>query len=94
MISPASYTVTVSLDGYTTITSTLSLAADQQLTNVRVALSKAAGTLAGTVTTASDNKPAGGVSVTVTAGCADGHHGDPVRRGRREVGGRRVADTR
>lgn len=68
LISPASYTVTVSLDGYTTITSTLSLAADQQLTNVRVALSKAAGTLAGTVTTASDNKPAGGVSVTVTAG--------------------------
>jgi 5-hydroxyisourate hydrolase-like protein (transthyretin family) len=68
LVTPASYTVSVSMDGFTTVTSNLSLSADQQLTDVRLALSKASGTLAGIVTTVSDGKPAGGVTVTVAAG--------------------------
>jgi 5-hydroxyisourate hydrolase-like protein (transthyretin family) len=67
LITPASYTVSVTMDGFTTVSSNLSLSADQQLNNVALSLSKASGSLSGTVTTV-DGKPAGGVTVSVTAG--------------------------
>src|SRR5699024_3736084 len=66
--TPASYTITVTDSGYTTTTSTLSLATGQRLTGVLLSLSKAAGSLSGMVTTLADGKPAAGVTVTITSG--------------------------
>jgi hypothetical protein len=70
LVTPATYTVTVTLPGYTTVTSTLSLASGQKLTGVLLSLSQAAGSLSGMVTTLSDSKPAPGVTVTITSGVA------------------------
>jgi 5-hydroxyisourate hydrolase-like protein (transthyretin family) len=70
LVTPATYTVTVTLPGYTTVTSTLSLASGQKLTGVLLSLSQAAGSLSGVVTTLSDSAPAPGVTVTITSGSA------------------------
>ena len=70
LVTPATYTVTVTANGYTTVTSTLSLTTGQKLTGVLLSLSKAAGSLSGRVTTVADGKPAPGVTVTVASGSA------------------------
>jgi 5-hydroxyisourate hydrolase-like protein (transthyretin family) len=70
LVTPATYTVTVTANGYTTVTSTLSLTSGQRLTGVLLSLSKAAGSLSGTVTTVADGKPAPGVTVTIASGAA------------------------
>lgn len=68
LVTPGTYTVTVSLAGYTTSSSSLSLDAGQALDGVQLSLAKAAGSLAGAVITLADNSPAPGVKVTVSSG--------------------------
>ncbi|WP_029135755.1 carboxypeptidase-like regulatory domain-containing protein [Nakamurella lactea] len=68
LVTPATYTVTVTAPGFGTQTSTLTLAAGQKLTDVRFTLSHSAGTLSGHVNTLADQAPAGGVGVTLTSG--------------------------
>lgn len=68
LVTPGTYTVTVSLAGYTTSSSSVSLNAGQVLDGVQLSLAKAAGSLAGAVTTLTDNAPAPGVKVTVSSG--------------------------
>ena len=70
LVTPATYTLTVTAPGYTTVTSTISLSSGQKLTNVLASLSDAAGSLSGMVTTLADGKPAPGVTVTITSGAA------------------------
>src|SRR5699024_4422840 len=72
LITPATYTVTVTAPGYTTVTSTLSLTSGQNLTGVLLSLSQAAGSLSGMVTTLADGKPASGVTVAITSGASSG----------------------
>ena len=69
LVTPSTYTVTVTAEGFGAQTSTLSLAAGQQLGGVQVNLSRSTGEISGLVSTVADNKPAAGVSVTV--GVAD-----------------------
>lgn len=66
--TPATYTVTVTADGYTPVTSTLTLTEGQKLTDVLLALQVSSGTLSGMVTMVDDGSPASGVEVTVVAG--------------------------
>jgi 5-hydroxyisourate hydrolase-like protein (transthyretin family) len=68
LATPATYTVTVTAPGYTTVTSTLTLTDAQKLTGVLLSLQTSAGTLSGMVTLAADGTPATGVAVTVAAG--------------------------
>jgi 5-hydroxyisourate hydrolase-like protein (transthyretin family) len=68
LATPATYTVTVTAPGYTTVTSTLTLTDAQKLTGVLLSLQTSAGTLSGMVTLAADGAPATGVAVTVAAG--------------------------
>jgi len=68
LATPATYTVTVTAPGYTTVTSTLTLTEAQKLTGVLLSLQTSAGTLSGTVTLAADGSPAAGVAVSVAAG--------------------------
>ncbi len=68
LVTPATYTVTVSAPGYTTVTSTLSLTSGQRLTGVLLSLSAAAGSLSGIVSTVGDGKPAPGVTVSIASG--------------------------
>ncbi len=69
LVTPSTYTVTVTAEGFGAQTSTLSLAAGQQLGGVQVNLSRSTGEISGVVSTVADQKPAAGVSVTV--GVAD-----------------------
>lgn len=68
LATPATYTVTVTAPGYTTVTSTLTLTQAQKLTGVLMSLQASSGTLSGMVTLAADGTPATGVAVTVAAG--------------------------
>ncbi|HET8582967.1 MAG TPA: carboxypeptidase regulatory-like domain-containing protein [Jatrophihabitans sp.] len=65
--TPGTYTVVAQVNGYSTQTMTLTLAAGEKLTGVAVSLSRSSGSLHGTVTTA-NGAGAGDVSVTVTDG--------------------------
>lgn len=68
LVTPGTYTVTVSKNGFATQSSTLTLAAGQKLSNLRFTLSRSAAALSGTVTLLPENSPAPGVSVVVTGG--------------------------
>jgi hypothetical protein len=65
--TPATYTVTISREGYTSETRTFNLSAAQQLSDAVITLSKSTGSIQGTVNLAGDG-PIGGVKVTVTGG--------------------------
>ena len=68
LVTPGTYTVQVSLDNYTPQSATLTLTAGEKLQGVQIALTKASGQINGLVTTLADNKPAAGVTVTVSTG--------------------------
>jgi len=68
LVTPATYTVTVTSPGFTTQTTSVVLADGQKLTGVQLTLARSAGSLSGSVTTMPGNVPAAGVTVTVTSG--------------------------
>ena len=68
LVTPATYTVSVTSPGFTTQTTSVALADEQKLTGVQLTLARSAGSLSGSVTTLPGNAPAAGVSVTVSAG--------------------------
>jgi hypothetical protein len=68
LVTPATYTVTVTSPGFTAQTSTLTLADGQKLTGVQLTVARSSGSLSGTVTTLPGNVPAAGVTVTIAAG--------------------------
>ncbi len=70
LVTPATYSVTVSSPGFSPQTTSVSLADGQRLTGVQLALARSSGSLFGVVTTLPGNAPAPGVTVTVTAGTA------------------------
>ena len=70
LVTPATYTVTVSSPGFSPQTTSVSLADGQRLTGVQLALARSSGSLFGVVTTLPGNVGAAGVAVTVTAGTA------------------------
>ncbi len=65
--TPATYTVTISRDGFRSETRTFDLSAAQQLADAVITLSKSTGSIQGTVNLAGEG-PLGGVKVTVTGG--------------------------
>ena len=71
LVTPGTYTVNVSKDGFASQSSTITLAAGQKLTDLRFALSASAGSLHGTVTLLAGGAPAPGVTVHVTGGSQD-----------------------
>ncbi len=68
LVTPGTYTLTVTMDGYTTQSSTLALTSGQKLTGVQFSLARSSGSLTGSVTVLPDSTPAPGVTVTVTDG--------------------------
>lgn len=66
--TPATFTLVAALRGYASQTLTLSLASGQKLAGVDITLSKSSASLSGLVTLLPDNKPVGGVGVTITNG--------------------------
>jgi 5-hydroxyisourate hydrolase-like protein (transthyretin family) len=68
LVTPGSYTVSVTAPNFTTTSSTLTLAAGQKLTGVQLAMARSSGSLTGLVTVLPDGTPAPGVSVTITTG--------------------------
>ena len=68
LVTPGTYTVTVTKDNFTTASSTLTLATGQKLTGVQLAMAKSSGSLTGLVTLLPAGKPAPGVAVTITTG--------------------------
>lgn len=66
--TPATFSIVVAKSGLADQTLSLSLGPGQQLTGVSVTLAGASGSLAGSVTTTADGRPAAGVTVTVTNG--------------------------
>jgi 5-hydroxyisourate hydrolase-like protein (transthyretin family) len=70
LVTPAVYTVTVTSPGFTSQTTSVSLADGQKLTGVQLTLARSSGSLFGVVTTLPGNVPAPGVTVTVTTGSA------------------------
>ena len=68
LVTPATYTLTVTATGYATQSSTVTLASGQQLSNLRFTLAPAFGTLSGKVILLADNSPAPGVNVSITGG--------------------------
>ena len=70
LVTPATYSVTVSSAGFSPQTTSVSLSEGQQLTGVQLALARSSGSLFGVVTTLPGNLPAAGVTVAVTAGTA------------------------
>ncbi len=70
LVTPATYTLTVSSPGFSPQTTSVSLADGQRLTGVQLALARSSGSLFGVVTTLPGNAGAAGVTVTVTAGTA------------------------
>jgi len=65
--TPAVYTVTVRLAGYTSASRTITLGPEQQVPDVAFSLARATGTIRGTVSLAGVG-PVGGVDVTVSGG--------------------------
>ncbi len=68
LVTPATYTVSVTSPGFTTQTTSVALADQQKLTGVQLALARSAGSLSGSVTTLPGNVPAAGVNVSVSSG--------------------------
>ncbi|MET0866369.1 MAG: carboxypeptidase-like regulatory domain-containing protein, partial [Nakamurella sp.] len=68
LVTPATYTVTASSPGYSSQTTSVSLAEGQKLTGDQLSLSRSSGSLSGVVTTLPGNVPAAGVTVTVSTG--------------------------
>jgi hypothetical protein len=68
LVTPGSYTVSVTAPNFTTTSSTLTLAAGQKLTGVQLAMARSSGSLTGLVTLLPAGTPAPGVSVTITTG--------------------------
>src|SRR6478752_2456416 len=68
LVTPATYTVSVTSPGFTTQTTSVALADEQKLTGVQLTLARSAGSLSGSVTTLPGNAPAAGVTVTVSSG--------------------------
>lgn len=68
LVTPATYTITVAADGYTTTTATLSLMSQQQLDGALFSLSRSASSLFGTVHLLDGNLPAPGVTVSISTG--------------------------
>ena len=68
LVTPATYTVTVTSPGFTTQTTSAVLADEQKLTGVQLSLARSSGTLSGLVTSLPGNVPAPGVTVQVTGG--------------------------
>ena len=68
LVTPATYTVTVSSPGFGSQTTSVSLADGQKLTGVQLTLARSSGSLFGVVTTLPGNAPAPGVTVTVSTG--------------------------
>jgi hypothetical protein len=68
LVTPATYSVTVTSPGFSPQTTSVSLADGQKLTGVQLTVARSAGSLTGIVSTLPGNKPAAGVTVTVTAG--------------------------
>ncbi|MET3804460.1 5-hydroxyisourate hydrolase-like protein (transthyretin family) [Nakamurella sp. UYEF19] len=68
LVTPGTYTVTVTKDNFTTQSSTLTLSAGQKLVGVQLAMAKSSGSLTGSVTLLPAGTPAPGVTVTVTTG--------------------------
>ncbi|SDO43243.1 Carboxypeptidase regulatory-like domain-containing protein [Nakamurella panacisegetis] len=68
LVTPGTYTVTVTKDNFTTASSTLTLAAGQKLTGVQLSMARSSGSLTGMVTLLGTGKAAPGVSVTITTG--------------------------
>ena len=71
LVTPATYTVTVTSPGFTTQTTSAVLTDGQKLTGVQLTLARSAGSLSGSVTTLPDNAPAAGVTVAVSGGATD-----------------------
>ncbi|MGS0688898.1 carboxypeptidase regulatory-like domain-containing protein, partial [Nakamurella sp. GG22] len=68
LVTPATYSVTVTSPGFSPQTTSVSLADGQTLTGVQLAVARSAGSLNGIVSTVPGNEPAAGVTVSVTAG--------------------------
>ena len=68
LVTPATYTLTVTATGYAAQSSTVTLSSGQQVSNLRFTLAPAFGSLSGKVTLLVDNTPAPGVTVTITGG--------------------------
>lgn len=68
LVTPATYTVTVTSPGFTTQTTSVALTDGQKLTGVQLTLARSAGSLSGSVTTLPGNAPAAGVTVSVSSG--------------------------
>ncbi len=68
LVTPGTYTITVTKDNFTTVSSTVTLAAGQKLTGDQLAMARSSGSLSGTVTLLPANTPAPGVAVVVTSG--------------------------
>lgn len=68
--TPATYTLTVSKDGYTTETRTIALTTGQQVDQIAIALTGATGSMSGT-TTLQGAAGLGGVTVTVSGGATE-----------------------
>ena len=71
LATPATYTITVTADGFGTQSSTVSLAPGQQLRDIQVNLTTSTGSITGVVSTvdsAGATAPAGGVTVSVAVG--------------------------
>lgn len=68
LVTPGSYTVSVTAPNFTTTSSTLTLAAGQKLTGVQLAMARSSGSLTGLVTLLPAGTPAPDVSVTITTG--------------------------
>jgi 5-hydroxyisourate hydrolase-like protein (transthyretin family) len=68
LVTPATYTVTVTSPGFTTQTTSAVLADEQKLTGVQLSLARSSGSLSGQVTTLPGNAPAPGVTVVVSSG--------------------------
>jgi 5-hydroxyisourate hydrolase-like protein (transthyretin family) len=78
LVTPGNYTLTVTATGFATQTSTVSLVSAQQLTDVRVNLTKSTGAISGVVSTvpdvgsdASAGTATGAAGVTVSVGVGD-----------------------
>lgn len=71
LVTPATYTVTVTSPGFTTQTTSVALTDGQKLTGVQLTLARSAGSLSGSVTTLPGNAPAAGVTVTASSGATE-----------------------
>ena len=68
LVTPGTYTLTVTKQNYTTVSSTVTLTTGQKLTGDQLAMARSSGSLSGSVTLLPTNAPAPGVAVVVTSG--------------------------